>query len=42
MNQEFNGTDADGIWQWKGAYEAQEVAMVSWLNLLSKGLKGQP
>ncbi len=23
--QEFNGTDADSIWQWKDAYEAQEM-----------------
>jgi P-loop containing NTP hydrolase pore-1/C-terminal domain on Strawberry notch homologue len=42
MNQEFNGTDADGIWQWKDAYEAQEIAMVSLLNILGKGLRGQP
>ena len=42
MNRAFNGTDAEGAWQWKDAYEAQEVAMVSWLNLLGKGLKGQP
>jgi P-loop containing NTP hydrolase pore-1 len=41
MNQEFNGTDAEGIWNWKDAYEAQEVAMISLLNWVSKGWDGQ-
>ncbi|MCU0570711.1 MAG: hypothetical protein MUF49_29570 [Oculatellaceae cyanobacterium Prado106] len=36
MNQEFNGTDADGVWNWKDAYEAQEVALVMLLKLKGK------
>ncbi|MCU0567195.1 MAG: strawberry notch family protein [Oculatellaceae cyanobacterium Prado106] len=42
MNQEFNGTDAEGVWNWKDAYEAQEVALVMLLKLKGKTFLGQP
>jgi hypothetical protein len=41
MNREFKGSDADGAWNWKDVYEAQEVALISLLNWLGKGLSGQ-
>jgi hypothetical protein len=41
MNREFNGTDAEGIWNWKDVYEAQEVALISLLNWMGKGLSEQ-
>jgi hypothetical protein len=41
MNGEFNGTDTEGIWNWKNVYEAQEVALISLLNWVGKGLSGQ-
>jgi hypothetical protein len=28
----FGGSDADGLWDWKDAYEAVEVALVLWLK----------
>jgi hypothetical protein len=36
MNQEFSGTDAEGKWNWKDAYEAQEIALISLLDLMGK------
>jgi P-loop containing NTP hydrolase pore-1/C-terminal domain on Strawberry notch homologue len=41
MNREFNGTDAEGVWTWKDVYEAQEVALISLLNWVGKGLSRQ-
>jgi hypothetical protein len=41
MNREFNGIDADGAWNWKDVYEAQEVALISLLNWVGKGLSQQ-
>nr|WP_322657089.1 strawberry notch family protein [Dendronalium sp. ChiSLP03b]MDZ8203423.1 strawberry notch family protein [Dendronalium sp. ChiSLP03b] len=37
MNRYFNGTAAEGAWQWKDAYEAVEVANI--LYLRQKGIK---
>jgi hypothetical protein len=36
LNQEFSGTDAEGKWNWKDAYEAQEIALISLLDLMGK------
>ena len=40
MNKHFLGTAAQGKWQWKDAYEAQEVALI--LYLRQKGLPENP
>lgn len=40
MNRYFNGTAAEGKWQWKDAYEAVEVALI--LYLRQKGLSENP
>jgi hypothetical protein len=32
MTREMGGTDANGIWQWKDAYEALEVGLVLYLR----------
>ena len=40
MNRYFNGTAAQGKWQWKDAYEAVEVALI--LYLRQKGLSENP
>ncbi|MCC5632984.1 hypothetical protein LC613_36240 [Nostoc sphaeroides CHAB 2801] len=37
MNRHFHGTAAEGVWQWKDAYEAVEVAQI--LYLRQKGYK---
>jgi hypothetical protein len=41
MNQEFSGTDAEGKWNWKDAYEAQEIALISLLDLIGKRWNAQ-
>ncbi|MBW4566299.1 MAG: methylase, partial [Mojavia pulchra JT2-VF2] len=40
MNRYFNGTAANGAWQWKDSYEAVEVALI--LYLRQKGLPENP
>ncbi|WP_242055718.1 strawberry notch-like NTP hydrolase domain-containing protein [Nostoc flagelliforme] len=40
MNRYFNGTAAQGKWQWKDGYEALEVALI--LYLRQKGLSDNP
>jgi phospholipid N-methyltransferase len=40
LNRYFNGTAAQGKWQWKDGYEAVEVALI--LYLRQKGLKENP
>jgi hypothetical protein len=32
MTQAYGGSDAQGYWQWKDAYEALEVALVQYLK----------
>lgn len=32
MNRYFNGTAAEGKWQWKDAYEAVEIALILYLR----------
>jgi len=38
MTREMGGTDANGIWQWKDAYEALEVGLVLYLRKYGKQL----
>lgn len=40
MNRYFNGTAAEGAWQWKDAYEAVEVALI--LYLRRQGISENP
>jgi hypothetical protein len=40
MNRYFNGTAAQGKWQWKDAYEAVEIALI--LYLRQQGLSDNP
>lgn len=39
MQQEFGGSDSEGRWQWKDAYEAQEAALVFMLPYFVERLK---
>ena len=38
MQQAFGGSDADGVWDWKLAYEAGEVALVLFLRKFGRAL----
>ncbi|MFM6056740.1 MAG: methylase, partial [Microcystis aeruginosa] len=38
MSSQFDGTDAQGRWQWKDAYEALEVGLVIYLRRHGKSL----
>ena len=41
MQQAFGGSDAEGRWQWKEVYEAQEVALVFMLPYYSQRLQSR-
>jgi len=36
MNSSFGGTDAEGFWQWKDAYEAAEAGLIIYLRQYAK------
>ena len=38
MERAFGGSDADGAWDWKLAYEAGEVALVLFLRTFARAL----
>jgi hypothetical protein len=38
MCEAFGGTDAEGLWHWKDAYEAVEVALVRFVQQYSPAL----
>ena len=38
MERAFGGSDADGVWDWKLAYEAGEVALVLFLRKFGRAL----
>jgi len=42
MQKEFGGSDAEGKWQWKDAYEAQEVSLVFMLPYYIEHLRNLP
>jgi predicted RNA methylase len=42
MCEAFGGTDAEGAWQWKDAYEAVEVALVRFVQQYSPALAKMP
>src|SRR5258706_5845424 len=41
MTTALGGSDADGIWDWKTAYEAGEAATVLFLRKLGRGMRGR-
>jgi len=40
MEQAFGGSDAEGLWSWKDAYEAVEAAQVLFLRQFGKSIAG--
>lgn len=42
MTAQFGGTDAEGAWQWKDAYEAVEMALVRFVQQFSGVLRKMP
>jgi predicted RNA methylase len=42
METAFGGTDADGTWDWKSAYEACEAATVLFLRKIAPALRARP
>jgi predicted RNA methylase len=42
MCDAFGGTDAEGVWQWKDAYEVVEVALVRFVQQYSPALTKMP
>ena len=42
METAFGGSDADGLWTWKDAYEAGEVALVLFLRRFGPALRAKP
>jgi len=41
MEQAFGGSDADGAWDWKTAYEACEAATVLFLRKIAPALRAR-
>src|SRR3546814_957740 len=42
MEAAFGGSDAEGLWTWKDAYEACEAAQIAFLRRFGPALCGRP
>ncbi len=42
MEEAFGGSDAEGLWTWKDAYEACEVAQVLFLRRFGRAMRARP